>query len=42
VADAVIHGIEHRQTVIWVPSQLRYLFSAFRLLPQFVWRRLPG
>jgi decaprenylphospho-beta-D-erythro-pentofuranosid-2-ulose 2-reductase len=42
VADAVIHGIEHGQTVIWAPSQLRYLFSAFRLLPQFVWRRLPG
>jgi decaprenylphospho-beta-D-erythro-pentofuranosid-2-ulose 2-reductase len=42
VADAVLHGIERGQTVIWAPAPLRYLFGVFRLLPQFVWRRLPG
>jgi decaprenylphospho-beta-D-erythro-pentofuranosid-2-ulose 2-reductase len=42
VADAVIKGIEHGQTVIWVPPPLRYVFAIFRLLPQFIWRRLPG
>ncbi len=42
VADAVIKGIEHGQTVIWVPPPLRYVFAVFRLLPQFIWRRLPG
>jgi len=42
VADAVISGIERGQTIIWAPAPLRYLFNVFRLLPQFVWRRLPG
>jgi decaprenylphospho-beta-D-erythro-pentofuranosid-2-ulose 2-reductase len=42
VADAVVNGIEHGQTVIWAPAQLRFVFGVFRLLPQFVWRRLPG
>jgi decaprenylphospho-beta-D-erythro-pentofuranosid-2-ulose 2-reductase len=42
VADAVIHGIERGQTVIWAPAPLRFLFNGFRLLPQAVWRRLPG
>jgi decaprenylphospho-beta-D-erythro-pentofuranosid-2-ulose 2-reductase len=42
VADAVIRGMEQGQTVIWAPAPLRYLFNVFRLLPQFVWRRLPG
>jgi decaprenylphospho-beta-D-erythro-pentofuranosid-2-ulose 2-reductase len=42
VADAVIHGLERGQTVIWTPTPLRYLFTAFRFLPQAVWRRLPG
>jgi decaprenylphospho-beta-D-erythro-pentofuranosid-2-ulose 2-reductase len=42
VADAVIRGMAQGQTVIWVPAPLRYLFNGFRLLPQFVWRRLPG
>jgi decaprenylphospho-beta-D-erythro-pentofuranosid-2-ulose 2-reductase len=42
VADAVIQGLEHGQTVIWAPTPLRYVFTAFRFLPQAVWRRLPG
>jgi decaprenylphospho-beta-D-erythro-pentofuranosid-2-ulose 2-reductase len=42
VADAVMQGMEQRHTVIWAPAPLRYVFSVFRLLPQAVWRRLPG
>jgi decaprenylphospho-beta-D-erythro-pentofuranosid-2-ulose 2-reductase len=42
VADAVISGMERGQTVIWAPAPLRYVFGAFRVLPQAVWRRLPG
>jgi decaprenylphospho-beta-D-erythro-pentofuranosid-2-ulose 2-reductase len=42
VAADVIRGIELGQTVIWSPSVLRWVFGVFRLLPQFVWRRLPG
>jgi decaprenylphospho-beta-D-erythro-pentofuranosid-2-ulose 2-reductase len=42
VADAVIRGMDQKQTVIWAPAPLRFIFSVFRLLPQFVWRRLPG
>jgi len=36
VADAVIHGIDHHQTVIWAPAPLKFIFGVFRLLPQFV------
>lgn len=42
VARDVVRGLERGDTVIWSPGALRYLFSAFRLLPQAIWRRLPG
>jgi decaprenylphospho-beta-D-erythro-pentofuranosid-2-ulose 2-reductase len=42
VAIAVLHGMEQGQTIIWAPPFLRLVFGVFRLLPQFVWRRLPG
>lgn len=42
VAQDVVRGLERGDTVIWSPGVLRYVFSAFRLLPQTVWRRLPG
>ncbi len=42
VADRVIRGLELGQTVIWSPPILRWVFFVFRLLPQAVWRRLPG
>ena len=29
-------------TVIWSPGTLKYVFSVMRLLPQALWRRLPG
>jgi decaprenylphospho-beta-D-erythro-pentofuranosid-2-ulose 2-reductase len=42
VADDVVRGLERGDAVIWSPGVLRYVFSAFRLLPQPLWRRLPG
>ncbi len=42
VAQDVVRGVERGDTIIWSPGVLRYVFSVFRLLPQAVWRRLPG
>jgi short-subunit dehydrogenase len=42
VADTVIKGVALGQTVIWSPPVLRCVFGIFRLLPQSIWRRLPG
>jgi decaprenylphospho-beta-D-erythro-pentofuranosid-2-ulose 2-reductase len=42
VARDVVRGLERGETVIWSPGVLRYVFSIFRLLPQALWRRLPG
>jgi decaprenylphospho-beta-D-erythro-pentofuranosid-2-ulose 2-reductase len=42
VARDVVRGLERGDTVIWSPGALRYVFSVFRLLPQAIWRRLPG
>ena len=42
VARDVVRGLERGDTVIWSPGSLRYVFSVFRLLPQAIWRRLPG
>ena len=42
VARDVVAGVQRGQTVIWSPGVLRYVFSVFRVLPQAIWRRLPG
>lgn len=42
VASDVVRGLEHGTTVIWSPGTLKYVFSVMRLLPQALWRRLPG
>jgi decaprenylphospho-beta-D-erythro-pentofuranosid-2-ulose 2-reductase len=42
VAADVVRGLGRGQTVIWSPEALRFVFWTFRLLPQAVWRRLPG
>ena len=42
VSAAVLRGIETDAPVIWAPAPLRWAFGVFRLLPQAVWRRLPG
>ncbi|MGO4201635.1 SDR family NAD(P)-dependent oxidoreductase [Rhodococcus sp. TAF43] len=41
VADAVVHGLRKRTERVWVPALLRPVFFGMRLLPQFVWRRMP-
>ena len=42
VATAVMRGIESNQSIIWVPSTLRWVFLVLRHLPQQLWRRIPG
>jgi decaprenylphospho-beta-D-erythro-pentofuranosid-2-ulose 2-reductase len=42
VAVDVVRGLERDQPVIWSPGFLRWVFAAFRMLPQSIWRRLPG
>jgi decaprenylphospho-beta-D-erythro-pentofuranosid-2-ulose 2-reductase len=42
VAEAVVTGIERSEPVIWVPPVLRVVFGLLRLLPDPIWRRLPG
>lgn len=42
VAAAVLAGLEQGREVVWVPAPLRFAFGLFRLLPQALWRRLPG
>jgi len=41
VADAVVRGLRRRSEVLWVPWALQPMFFAMRLLPRFVWRRMP-
>lgn len=42
VAADVVRGLARNQPVIWSPPLLRWLFSVLRLLPQPIWRRMPG
>ena len=42
VADDIIDGIAKGRTVIWSPAPLRLVFGVLGLLPQGIWRRLPG
>jgi decaprenylphospho-beta-D-erythro-pentofuranosid-2-ulose 2-reductase len=42
VADTAVAGLATGATVLWSPPALRYVFSVLRLLPQAIWRRLPG
>jgi decaprenylphospho-beta-D-erythro-pentofuranosid-2-ulose 2-reductase len=42
VADDAVAGLRSSATVLWSPPVLRYAFGVLRLLPQAVWRRLPG
>ena len=40
VAEATVRALAKGRRTVWIPSVLR-LWSATRLLPQFVWRRMP-
>ena len=42
VASDIVRGLERGQMVIWSPGVLKWVFSTLRLLPQTLWRRLPG
>jgi decaprenylphospho-beta-D-erythro-pentofuranosid-2-ulose 2-reductase len=42
VASDIVDGLARDQEVIWSPGLLRWVFSALRLLPAGLWRRLPN
>lgn len=42
VAADILSGLHRGEAVIWSPPVLRWVFLALRLLPQVLWRRLPG
>lgn len=42
VAGAVVQGIEAGVGVVYAPSLLRWVFAVMRVLPQAIWRRMPG
>jgi NAD(P)-dependent dehydrogenase (short-subunit alcohol dehydrogenase family) len=41
VADAVVHALRHDRSRVWVPGALRPAFFIARLVPQWLWRRMP-
>jgi len=41
VAAATARALAKRRRTVWVPWALRPMFIGLRLLPQFVWRRMP-
>ena len=41
VAAAVVRGLQTKESVIWVPGTLRWVFPILQLLPRWIWRRLP-
>ncbi|KZS80901.1 SDR family NAD(P)-dependent oxidoreductase [Mycobacterium persicum] len=41
VAEATARALAKGRRIVWVPWALRPMFFALRLLPQFVWRRMP-
>jgi short-subunit dehydrogenase len=41
VADATVRALANRRRTVWVPWALRPMFIGLRMLPQFVWRRMP-
>ena len=41
VAAATASALAKRRRTVWMPWALRPMFCALRLLPQFVWRRMP-
>jgi short-subunit dehydrogenase len=41
VAAATVRALAKRRRSVWVPWALRPMFVTMRMLPQFVWRRMP-
>ncbi len=42
VAEDAVRGLERGQSVIWSPGALRVVFGLLGLLPDALWRKLPG
>ena len=42
VAEAVMAGLESGAQVVWVPAVAKWAFLVARLVPQSIWRRIPG
>jgi decaprenylphospho-beta-D-erythro-pentofuranosid-2-ulose 2-reductase len=42
VAADVVRGLERGAEVVWSPAVLRGVFAGMRLVPEAIWRRLPG
>ena len=42
VAEVAVAGLSSAQPVLWSPPLLRYVFFVLGLVPQAIWRRLPG
>jgi short-subunit dehydrogenase len=41
VAAATARALAKRRRTVWVPWALRPVFAGLRVLPQFIWRRMP-
>jgi short-subunit dehydrogenase len=41
VAESVVAALRKRRASVWIPGTLRPVFFAMRLLPQWLWRRMP-
>ncbi|WP_204802679.1 SDR family NAD(P)-dependent oxidoreductase [Mycobacterium riyadhense] len=41
VAEATARALKKGRRTVWIPWALRPMFFALKLLPQFVWRRMP-
>jgi hypothetical protein len=41
VATATARALTKGRRTVWIPWTLRPFFVCMRLLPQFVWRRMP-
>ena len=41
VAAATVRALAKRRRTVWVPRALRPMFVGMRMVPQFVWRRMP-
>jgi short-subunit dehydrogenase len=41
VAAATARALNNGRRTVWIPWALRPTFFAMRLLPQFIWRRMP-
>jgi short-subunit dehydrogenase len=41
VAAAAVRALAKRRRTVWVPWALRPMFVVMRMLPRFVWRRMP-